>query len=165
MSRSCPPPPRLRIHPRSHVPRMQLDCARIVPGNFGYFLVTRPKPIFHFAPFLSTHFFPCLNTIFKNGSFLSVVALVSVTLKVSNPSLPPRKKDPFFHRLPPPPPCGLQQLNFPNVNNDAGQKQHSPCFLRRRRQPKAGDAFTRTRLVPTFGVSAERPAEGPEVGV
>ena len=39
----------------------------------------------HFAPFLSTHCFPCLNPIFKNGSFLSVVALVSVTLKVSNP--------------------------------------------------------------------------------
>ena len=27
-------------------------------------------------------------------------------------------------------------------------------FLRRRRRPKAGDAFTRTRLMPTFGVSA-----------
>ena len=29
----------------------------------------------------------------------------------------------------------------------------------------AGDAFTRTRLMPTFGDSAERPAEGPKVGV
>ena len=28
------------------------------------FLVRRPNSIFHFAPFLSTHFFPCLNTMF-----------------------------------------------------------------------------------------------------
>ena len=33
------------------------------------FLVISPNPILHFAPFLSTHFFPCLNPIFKNGSF------------------------------------------------------------------------------------------------
>ena len=46
-----------------------------------------------------------------------------------------------------------RQLNFPNVKNDAGQKQYSSCFLRRHRRPKAGDAFTRTRLMPTFGVS------------
>ena len=39
----------------------------------------------HLLPFLCTHLFPCLNTIFKNGSFLSVVALVSVTLLDSNP--------------------------------------------------------------------------------
>ena len=45
----------------------------------GVFSVIRPNPMLHFAPFLSTHFFPCLNPIFKNGSFLSVVALVSVT--------------------------------------------------------------------------------------
>ena len=71
-------------------------------------------------------------------------------------------------------------MTFPNVKNNAGPKQHGPCFLRRRRRPKAGDAFTRTRLMPTFGVSAalllniagcrkamfrERPAEGPKVGV
>ena len=42
-----------------------------------------PEP--HIAFFCPTHFFPCLNPIFKNGSFLSVVALVSVTLSVSNP--------------------------------------------------------------------------------
>ena len=34
-----------------------------------------------------------------------------------------------------------------------GQKQYSPCFLRRRHRPKAGDAFTRTRLMASFGVS------------
>ena len=67
------------------------------------------------------------------GSFLSVAALVSVTL------LDPEKRS---------------ILNFPKVKNDAGQKQYSPCFLRRRRRPKAGDAFTRTRLMRTFGVSA-----------
>ena len=49
------------------------------------FLVIRPNPILHFAPFLSTHLFSCLNPIFKNGSFLSVVAFVSVTLLDSNP--------------------------------------------------------------------------------
>ena len=56
------------------------------------FLVTRPNPMLHFAPFLSTHFFPCLNPIFKNGSFLSVVALVSVTLLDSNPRLSAEKR-------------------------------------------------------------------------
>ena len=35
------------------------------------FLVLRPNPIMHFAPFVSTNFFP----YFLNGSFLSVVAL------------------------------------------------------------------------------------------
>ena len=55
-------------------------------------------------------------------------------------------------------------LTIPNVKNDAGQTKKS-LFLRRRRRPKAGDAFTRTRLMPTFGVSAERPTEGPKVGV
>ena len=65
-----------------------------------------------------------------------------------------RKKDRIWHRLPPPPSRGPRQLNFPNVKNNVGQKQYGPCFLRRRRRPKAGDAFTRTRLMPTFGVSA-----------
>ena len=58
--------------------------------RFWVFLVLRPNPILHFAPFLPTDFFPCLNPIFKNGSFLSVVALVSVTLLDSNPSPLPR---------------------------------------------------------------------------
>ena len=64
-------------------------------------------------------------------------------------------------------------LTFPNVKNDVGQKV---VFLRRRRRPKAGDVFTRTRLVPTFGVSATlstasrqamfsgKAAEGPKGG-
>ena len=106
-------------------------------------------------PFLSTHFFPCLNPTFKNGSFLSVVALVSVTLLDSNPP-PHRKKDRFWHRLPPllSSPRGPRQLTFPNVKNDAGQTQKKSVFLGRRRRPKAGDAFTRTRLMATFGVSA-----------
>ena len=56
------------------------------------FSVIRPNSILHFAPFLSTHFFPCLNPIFKNGSFLSVVALVSVALSDSNPLASPEKR-------------------------------------------------------------------------
>ena len=48
-------------------------------GKRGIFSYT-PEPHIAFCPILSTHFFPCLNPIFKNGSFLSVVALVSVTL-------------------------------------------------------------------------------------
>ena len=66
-------------------PCLPTRLRRGVP-SFWVFLVIRPNPILHFAPFLSTHFFPCLNPIFKNGSFLSVVALVFVTLLVSNPS-------------------------------------------------------------------------------
>ena len=41
-------------------------------GIFSY----TPEPHVAFCPIMSTHFFPCLNPIFKNGSFLSVVALV-----------------------------------------------------------------------------------------
>ena len=72
--------------------------------------------------------------MFKNGSFLSVVVLVSVTLIDSKP--PRKKKNRIWHRLPPPPSRGQRQLNFPNVKNDAGQKQKSQCFLRRRRLHK-----------------------------
>ena len=86
-----------------------------------------------------THFFPCLNPIFKNGLFLSVVAHVSMTFSDSNPHPSAEKRS------------NWQPLNFPNVKNDAGQKQY---ILRRRCRPKAGDAFTRTRLMPTFGGSA-----------
>ena len=86
------------------------------------------------APFLATHFFPCLNLMFKNGSFLSVVVLVSVHFQIPIPA-PPRVQDRIWHPLllPPPPWRGLRQLNFPNVKNDAGQKQYSPCFLSTRR--------------------------------
>ena len=56
-----------------------------------YFFVIHPNPILHFAPFLSTHFFPCLNPIFKNGSFLSVVALVSVIFRFESPLLRGKK--------------------------------------------------------------------------
>ena len=51
-----------------------------------------------------------------------------------------------------------------------GQTKES-VFLRRRRRPKAGDAFTHARLMPTFGVSTalptkhRRPPEGLKVGV
>ena len=48
----------------------------------------------HFCP-------PTFSPIFKNGSFLSIVALVSVTLLDLNPLPPPQKKDRFWHRLPP----------------------------------------------------------------
>ena len=62
-------------------------------------------------------------------------------------------------------PRGPRHLTFPSVKNDVAQKTKKSVFLRKRRRPKAGDAFTRTRLMPTFRVSAERPAEGPKVGV
>ena len=42
----------------------------------GIFFVIRPNPILHFGPFLSTHFFPCLNPIFKNASFCAVLKRV-----------------------------------------------------------------------------------------
>ena len=51
------------------------------------FFVARPNPMLHFAPFLSTHFFPCLNPMFKNGSFLSVCD----TLKFESPPLRGKK--------------------------------------------------------------------------
>ena len=101
-------------------------------GIFSY----TPEPHIAFLPlFLSTHFFPCLFTIFKNGSFLSVVALVSVTLLDSNPRPSAEKRS----ILAPTPASSLARtttkLNFP-VKNDVGQKQYSPCFLRMRRRPE-----------------------------
>ena len=89
----------------------------------------------HCAPFLSTHFFPCLNPICKNGSFLSVVALVSVTHFDS-------KKDQIWHRLRPPPSRGLRQLNFPNVKNDVGQNN----IVREKNFVKESPAEGRRRL-------------------
>ena len=98
----------------------------------GVFLVVRPNPMLHFAPFFSTHFFLCLNLPFKNGSFLSVIALVSVTLLVSNPSLLTGKKIDFGTDSLLQSPRGPQQLNFPNVKNDTGQKQCCPGVAGRR---------------------------------
>ena len=72
--------------------RLDQDGEYILAQVRRVFLVIRPNTILHFAPYLSTHFFPCLNSIFKNGSFLSVVALVSVTLFSFESLLPPRKK-------------------------------------------------------------------------
>ena len=46
------------------------------PKAGGIFSYT-PEPHVTFCPIFVHHFFPCLNSIFKNGSFLSVVALVS----------------------------------------------------------------------------------------
>ena len=41
----------------------------------GYFQLHARTPHCILLHFLSTHFFPCLNPIFTNGSFLSVVAV------------------------------------------------------------------------------------------
>ena len=114
----------------------------------GVFLVARPNPMLHFAPILSTNFFPCLNSIFKNGSFLSVVALVSVTLLGSNPPFS-GKKDRFWHRLPPPFPRGLRQSNFPNVENDAGQKHIVRVF--EKASPAAATPSQEHCLCPPLG--------------
>ena len=76
-------------------------------------------------------------------------------------SPPPRKKDRIWHRLPPPPPSsGLRQLNFPNVKNDAGQKQQSPWFFekaspaegRRRHVQQKGRLKVHRWLFRVFGV-------------
>ena len=93
-------------------------CVCVVLGWLGVccsprhrvFLVIRPNPILHFAPFLSTHFFPCLNPIFKNGSFSSVVALVSVTLLDSNPRPSSEKRS----NLAPTPSSFLPRADFDN---------------------------------------------------
>ena len=135
-------------------PDKTVTALRKTRSETRVFLVVRPNPFLYFAPFLSTHFFPVFEPhIQKWVIFVRRRPCVYDTFRFESPP-PPRKKDRIWHRLPPPPSRGLRQLNFPNVKNDAGQKQYSPCFLRRRRRPKAGDAFTRTRLMPTFGVSA-----------
>ena len=85
------------------------------------FLVIRPNPIMHFAEFLSTHFFPCWNPIFKNGSFLSVVALVSVTLLDSNPRPSSEKRS----NLAPTPSSSLAQtttIELPECQERRGAK-------------------------------------------
>ena len=94
----------------------------------GVFLVIRPNPILHFAPFLSTHFFPCLNPILKNGSFLSVVALVSVTLLDSNPRLSAEK----ISNLAPTPSSSLARtrtIELPECQERRGAKTKESVFL------------------------------------
>ena len=87
----------------------------------GFFYYT-PEAHVAFCPILSTHFFPCLNPTFKNGSFfVRRRPCVCDIFRFESP--PPAEKRSNL----------AQKLNFPNVKNDAGQKQHSPCFLGRRR--------------------------------
>ena len=125
---------------------------------WGVFLVIRPNPTFALCPIFVHPLFPVFEPhIQKWVIFVRRRPCVCDTFRFESPPSP--EKDRFWHRFPPLPPSGLRQLTFPNVKNDAGQKQYSPCFLRRRRRQKAGDAFTRTRL----HASAETPAEGPKV--
>ena len=60
-------------------------------SNPGIFSCT-PELHVAFCPIFVHPLFPCLNPIFKNGSFLSVVALVSVTLLDWNRRPSPEKK-------------------------------------------------------------------------
>ena len=87
-------------------------------SQFRVFVVCTPEHHVAFSPFLSTHFSPCLNPIFKNGSFWSVVSLVSVALSNPNPRLSSEKGS----NLAPTPssPRKVRQLNFPSVKNEAG---------------------------------------------
>ena len=110
------------------------------------FLVIRPNPTIFVHPL-----FPVFEPhIQKWVIFVRRRPCVCDTFRFESPPSSTEKKIEFWQP---------RQLNFPNVGGGAGQKQYSPCFLRRRRRPKPGDAFTRTRLMPTFGVSAERPVE------
>ena len=127
-------------------------CAFGVLGLLKGIFSCTPEPHVAFCPILSTHFFPFLNPTFKNGSFLSVVALcdlpkcqtimkVRVCVKASpteswrvmdtqrseSPPPSPEKRS-ILAPTPSPPPRGLRPLTLPNVKNDAGQKQYSPCF-------------------------------------
>ena len=61
---------------RTFLPCPQSRVLSVPPGIFSY----TPEPHIAFCP---THFFPCLNTLFKNGSFLSVVALGPSKMSVS----------------------------------------------------------------------------------
>ena len=94
-------------------------------NNLGVFFVIRPNPMLHFAPFLSTHFFPCLNPIFKNGSFLSVVALVSVTLLNLNPRASPEKRSIL---APPPLPPRTATIDLPKCQERRGAKTKWSVF-------------------------------------
>ena len=130
-------------------------------SSAGVFSVMRPNPILHFAPFLSTHFFPCLNPIFKNWSFLSVVALVSVTLQFRIPP-PPTKKDRFWHQLPPLSPRGLRQSRMSGTTR--GKNIVCVSAEGKRRLHK------NTACAHLWGFNrpfclAERPVETPKVGV
>ena len=112
----------------------------------GVFLVIRPNPTLHFAPFLSTHFFPCLNPIFKNGLFLSVVALGSVTLLDSNPRSSTEKRS---------------NLATTTIELPECQERRGANNLVRRPATLSQEHW----LMPTFGVSAALSVEGPKVGV
>ena len=134
-------------------------CASHVPSGRWVFLVVRPNPTLHFAPFWSTHFFPCLKPHVQKW-VISVRRRPCVcdTFRFESRASPEKRS------ILAPLPRGLRQLTFPNVKNDAGQKQYSPCFWA---SPAEGrrPASQEHGFMPAFGVSAERPAEGPKVGV
>ena len=111
------------------------------------FVVIRPNSILHFAPFLSTLFFPCLNPVFKKGHFcpsspfnlLQCQTIITVRVCVEASLAEGRwvldtSRSEFFPSpekrsiwAPTPSPRGLRQLTF-RMSNDVGQKQYSPCF-------------------------------------
>ena len=121
----------------------------------GYFELYARTPcciLPHFCPPTFPMFEPNIQ---KWVIFLRRLPCVSDTFRFESPPLHGKKIE--FGTFP--------LLSLPPPPKRRGAKQYSPCFLRRRRRPKAGDAFTRTRFMPTFGgCSAERPAEGPKVG-
>ena len=92
----------------------------------GIFSCT-PEPHIGFCPVLVHPLFPVFEPhIQKWVIFVRRRPCVCDTFRFESPPL--RGKNRNWH---PPPPHRLRQLNFPNVQNDAGQKQYRPCWHRR----------------------------------
>ena len=97
---------------------------RTSSGIFSY----TPEPHIAFCPIFVHPLFPCLNPIFKNGSFLSVVALVSVTLLDSNPRPSTEKRS----ILAPTPSSSLARtttIELPECQERRGVKTTKSVFL------------------------------------
>ena len=138
---------------------------RLRPISTSGIICHTPEPHVAFSPTFVHPLFPVFEPhIQKWVIFVRRRPCVCDTLRFESFPSPEKKIDFGTDSLLFPP--RTTTIKLPECQERRGAKTKKSVFLRRRRGPKAGDAFTRTRLMPTFGVSSALSAEhcGPQVG-
>ena len=111
------------------------------------------KNHFHQKPISSKNPLSSKTNFIKNQFHQRPISSETTFIKNHFHQKPISSKTNFIRALP------VRGTHHPSKNNIV-----SVC-VKASRGPKARDTFTQTRLMPTFGVSAEKPTEGPKVGV
>ena len=108
--------------------------------TWRFFFSFTPEPHIAFCPIFVHPLFPVFDPIFKNGTFLSVVALVSVTLVDSNPRPSSEKRS----NLAPTPSSSLAQATTTELPEC--QERHGANTIQSVIFEKASPAEGRRRL-------------------